>query len=83
MPPRIVVKIEQAEVDGKTWHRAVCRVPDCALGVDGGRWVTRLQSVKAAAEELAKIHRADHRNPDRKPISSACAAPESSLEEDR
>ncbi|MEV4748992.1 hypothetical protein AB0K21_21660 [Streptosporangium sp. NPDC049248] len=71
---RIVVKIEPVEVNGKTYQRAVCKTAGCTLGADGGPWMTNPQSVKAAAEELAKIHRGDHRNPDRRPISSRSAA---------
>ncbi|MEQ4724719.1 hypothetical protein [Nonomuraea sp. B19D2] len=72
---RIVVKIEPVEVDGKPRHQAVCYTVGCTLGVDGGPWASQLNSVKAGAEELARIHRSDHRNADRKPISTSSAAP--------
>ncbi|MEV0149751.1 MULTISPECIES: hypothetical protein [unclassified Nonomuraea] len=72
---RIVVKIEPVEVDGKPRHQAVCHTPGCTLGVDGGPWASHTSVVKAAAEELARYHRNDHRAPDRRPISAASAAP--------
>lgn len=71
---RIVVKIEPVEVDGKSRHQAVCHPPGCTLGVDGGPWASHPGVVKAAAEELARYHRSDHRTPGRRPISTASAA---------
>ncbi|TDD36103.1 hypothetical protein E1286_38720 [Nonomuraea terrae] len=74
MAPRIVVKIEPVDVNGERRHQAVCHTPGCTLGVDGGVWASPPAVVKAASEELAKIHRSDHRNAERRPISTASAA---------
>ncbi|MCA2184707.1 hypothetical protein [Nonomuraea cavernae] len=68
------MKIEPVEVEGNPRHQAVCDTPGCALGVDGGSWAGHPGVVKAASEELAKLHRSDHRNPDRRPVSTASAA---------
>ncbi|MGW4639622.1 hypothetical protein ACWEN6_13895 [Sphaerisporangium sp. NPDC004334] len=74
MAPRIVVKIEPVEVGGEVHHQAVCHTAGCTLGRDGQPWLANPQSVKAGAEEIAKLHRADHRNPDRHPLSTHSAA---------
>ncbi|PRX66171.1 hypothetical protein B0I32_106307 [Nonomuraea fuscirosea] len=79
---RIVVKIEPVQFKGETRHRAVCHTPGCTLGVDGGVWATMPCGIKAPAEELARIHRADHRNPDRKPVSTASASRLDIVQED-
>ncbi|WP_433235317.1 hypothetical protein ACQPYK_25135 [Streptosporangium sp. CA-135522] len=68
------MKIEPVEVDGKPRLQAVCYTPGCALGVDGAPWASHPNVVKAAAEELARIHRSDHRDPARQPISVSSAA---------
>ncbi|MEV0617639.1 hypothetical protein AB0I81_30260 [Nonomuraea sp. NPDC050404] len=71
---RIVVKIVPVTVNGEARHQAICHTPGCTLGVDGGVWACHPGVVKAAAEELARIHRRDHRNPDHRPVSTASAA---------
>ncbi|MFI7705507.1 hypothetical protein [Nonomuraea sp. NPDC049480] len=68
------MKIEPVEVDGEGRHQAVCYTPGCTLGVDGKPWASHPNVVKAASEELARIHRSDHRDPARRPISTASAA---------
>ncbi|QFY09583.1 hypothetical protein GBF35_25640 [Nonomuraea phyllanthi] len=68
------MKIEPVDVNGERRYQAVCHTPGCTLGVDGGLWASHPGVVKAAPEELARYHRADHREPDRRPISTASAA---------
>ncbi|MEU6719853.1 hypothetical protein ABZ897_51080 [Nonomuraea sp. NPDC046802] len=71
---RIVVKIEPITANDQPRHQAVCRTSGCTLGVDGGPWADQLNSVKAGAEEPARILRSNHRNPNRRPVTTCSAA---------
>lgn len=71
---RIFVRIVPVKVEGEPLrHQAVCYTHGCTLGVDGQPWATSPQPVKAGVEELARLHRGDHRAPDRPPVSTASA----------
>ncbi len=72
--PRPVVRVEPFEKDSETWHVAVCYTPDCEMGQDGDGWASKVQPTKAYVEDLAKIHRQEHRD-DRRILSLDSAGP--------
>lgn len=61
--------VQIAPVEGG--YQAVCRTRDCALGLEGAPWKSEVHSVKAGAEEDAKVHRQWHRAQRPVPVEEA------------